>query len=220
MSVDGSVPTTVASAVLPSEKVTMISPPLPAPSTTWLLVRMWPCSSITTPDPSPEPPGPDTLSETTLGVTCSATAVTDWASGAGALPVTVRTVDTGWLSAARYPVTPPAAAPTSPAAAATASTSATPRIGLRSLPGVGAPLPGGAGGGPHGSVGAVAGGAPQPRGRVGCGGWFASGFGCQLGSGLGPYAGREGKVGVSVMAYRLGPRPESRLIRCSEPGEK
>src|SRR5919202_3760640 len=56
-SVDGSVPTTFALAVLPSENVTVIEV---APSTTCWLVTMWPSPSITKPEPSavdswPEP---------------------------------------------------------------------------------------------------------------------------------------------------------------------
>ena len=46
----GSVPTMVAGTLVPSENVTnswVVS------ATTWLLVTMWPCKSITKPEPSP-----------------------------------------------------------------------------------------------------------------------------------------------------------------------
>ena len=52
-SVVGAVPTTVASATVPSSNVTRIWPDEPAPETTWSLVRMWPSASSTTPVPRP-----------------------------------------------------------------------------------------------------------------------------------------------------------------------
>src|SRR6476620_6983706 len=48
----GAVPTTVAAASTPSANVTVI---LVAPSTTWLLVTMWPCASYTNPEPCATP---------------------------------------------------------------------------------------------------------------------------------------------------------------------
>ena len=52
-SVSGSVPTTVASAVVPSEKLTESRPPPSATSTTWLLVRISPSALRMMPEPEP-----------------------------------------------------------------------------------------------------------------------------------------------------------------------
>jgi hypothetical protein len=65
---------------LPSEKNTWTVPPFAAGATTWLFVRMWPSSRITTPEPVPwalRPPSePVTRSVTTLGVMAAAAAST------------------------------------------------------------------------------------------------------------------------------------------------
>ena len=79
-SVTGSVPTTVASAVVPSSKLTDSSPPSAATSTTWLLVRISPSSLRITPEPEPEPEDPVTLILTTEGSTTWATPSTESAA--------------------------------------------------------------------------------------------------------------------------------------------
>ena len=76
-SVTGSVPTMVASAVVPSSKLTESSPPSAATSTTWLLVRISPSSLRTTPEPDPDPAAPATLILTTDGSTVWATPSTE-----------------------------------------------------------------------------------------------------------------------------------------------
>ena len=58
-SVVGSVPTIVASNRRPSVSVTCTSPY--APATTWLLVTMWPSSSMMTPEPWAPPPLPSLI---------------------------------------------------------------------------------------------------------------------------------------------------------------
>ena len=59
----------LAVAVVPSLNVTCSWPPLAAPATTWLLVRIRPSALIMTPEPSPAWPLPLTSIETTLGST-------------------------------------------------------------------------------------------------------------------------------------------------------
>ena len=76
VSVSTSVPSTVASAVVPSLNETLSEPPSAATSTTWLLVRIWPSSVRMIPEPDPLPCAPDTLICTTDGSTLSATAST------------------------------------------------------------------------------------------------------------------------------------------------
>ena len=72
-SVNGSVPMTVAFAVVPSLKFTVIEPLSPAPATTWLLVRILPSLLSTMPDPEPAPELLDTFTFTTEGSTAWAT---------------------------------------------------------------------------------------------------------------------------------------------------
>ena len=67
----------------PSFSVTLIVAPAPAPVATWLLVRMWPWLSMTTPEPWPPVWPLVTVIDTTLGATALAVAVQ---SGADALP--------------------------------------------------------------------------------------------------------------------------------------
>src|SRR5664279_2420536 len=67
----------VASALVPSEKSTVILPVAVAASTTWLLVRMYPSCRITNPEPVPVPEGPSTLIVTTLGRTLDAMSAMD-----------------------------------------------------------------------------------------------------------------------------------------------
>ena len=62
----------------------MISPSEPAGRTTWLLVRMWPCSSRTKPVPVPCSPPPLTCRVTTLGRALAAIPAT--LSGARPVP--------------------------------------------------------------------------------------------------------------------------------------
>ena len=76
VSVSGSVPSTCASAWLPSLKVTRSVPPSPASSTTWLLVRIWPSELRMMPEPDPAPWAPLTSIFTTDGSTLAATAST------------------------------------------------------------------------------------------------------------------------------------------------
>ncbi len=86
----GSVPTTVAASSRPSWVVTRTSGDDTAPSRvmTWLLVRMWPSSSSTTPEPVPAPESERTEMVTTDGDALTAAAVTTVASP-GSLTVTV-----------------------------------------------------------------------------------------------------------------------------------
>src|SRR5665647_1629253 len=67
----------VASALVPSEKSTVILPFAVAASTTWLLVRMYPPCRITNPEPVPVPEEPSTLIVTTLGRTLDAMSAMD-----------------------------------------------------------------------------------------------------------------------------------------------
>src|SRR5664279_5135169 len=67
----------VASALVPSEKSTVILPVAVAASTTWLLVRMYPSCRITNPEPVPVPEEPSTLIVTTLGRTLDAMSAMD-----------------------------------------------------------------------------------------------------------------------------------------------
>src|ERR1700712_4981754 len=55
MSYDGLRPTRVAFTLRPPGKTTRIVDPSAAPATTWLLVMIRPCLSITNPDPVPRP---------------------------------------------------------------------------------------------------------------------------------------------------------------------
>ena len=75
-SVVAAVPTIVASATVPSSKVTRIWPDEPAPDTTWSLVRMWPSVSSTTPVPRPPPCPERTVMVTTDGSIFAAAAAT------------------------------------------------------------------------------------------------------------------------------------------------
>src|SRR5690606_30475567 len=59
------------------ENSTTTSPPSAAPATTWLLVRMYPSSRSTKPEPVATPSAPRTWSETTLGSTLAAMSATD-----------------------------------------------------------------------------------------------------------------------------------------------
>ena len=65
--------------------MTLIVAPVPAPVATWLLVRIWPWASRTTPEPWPWACALATVIDTTLGATALAVAVQ---SGAVALPWT------------------------------------------------------------------------------------------------------------------------------------
>ena len=158
-SVTGSVPTTVASADVPSLKVTEMLPSADEASpTTWLLVRISPSDDSTMPVPSPPPCAVRTWIDTTLGSTAAATASTE-PSAAGvsllaAVPVSeVPPVAAGdWAGSSRVLVSAaPAPPPTSPAASATAASRATPRRGRAlsaSCSGAGGGVPGGS---PEGS---------------------------------------------------------------------
>ena len=85
VSVSGSVPSTVASAVEPSLNATEMLPPSPAASTTWLLVRISPSELRMMPEPEPAPWAPATLIFTTDGSTSWATCSTE-PLAAGASP--------------------------------------------------------------------------------------------------------------------------------------
>ena len=76
VSVSGSVPSTVAVALVPSANETVISPPSPARDATWSLVRICPSAVRMMPDPEPSPWLPDTSSLTTDGSTAAATCST------------------------------------------------------------------------------------------------------------------------------------------------
>ena len=69
---------------------TWIEPPFAAAATTWLLVRMWPASSITNPEPVAfELSAPSTLSWTTLGSRVAATAETEPVRIFGSVPTPI-----------------------------------------------------------------------------------------------------------------------------------
>ena len=62
----------VALDCLPLLSTTVMSPPLAASATTWLLVTMWPWSSSTQPDPVPSLVPDLTSMVTTLGMALAA----------------------------------------------------------------------------------------------------------------------------------------------------
>src|SRR6478736_5737182 len=137
--------------------------PLPVASpTTWLLVRMWPLLSKTTPEPAPEPCWVVTSMLTTLGVTAAETADQ---SGAVALPCTTVgedpwfwfVVDVVEVAAVGVPWSASCVTAYVPPLATTAASSATPTVWPRRLSRLGA------------------GRLPSPRGGVG----GAGGVGCE-----------------------------------------
>src|SRR3954452_20023279 len=128
MSVTGSVPTTLARAVLPSLKFTVIVPPSPARETTWLLVRIVPSVRRMMPDPEPDPDWPETLILTTEGSTEAATFSTEPDGAAAALDartgpeaVTLLGVSLPCQASSRAAPPTPAAPPTRSAPASTAA---------------------------------------------------------------------------------------------------
>ena len=128
VSVSGSVPRISASALVPSEKSTLIVPPSPATSTTWLLVRIVPSSVRMMPEPDPDSPLPVTSILTTLGSTFWATDSTE--PSAGGVCVWLATVEVTGASARAEPagsswVASHTAAPPSPAPPPTRSEVAT-----------------------------------------------------------------------------------------------
>ena len=128
MSVTGSVPTTVALAVVPSLKFTVMLPLSPATEATWLLVRMLPSADRMMPEPEPEPDEPVTLILTTEGSTVAATFSTDPDGAAAALdaltgPDDVEVVTVSSPCRPSYSAAPPTPAdpPTRRAPASTAA---------------------------------------------------------------------------------------------------
>src|SRR5215207_1365377 len=126
VSVSGSVPTTLASACVPSLKDTSSSPLSPASSTTWLLVRICPSDDKMMPEPDPCPWGPATSILTTEGSTAWATCSTDPSPDAAAGVSTTGDVERGadaevrsascWVVHTAAPPTPAPAPTTSDAA--------------------------------------------------------------------------------------------------------
>ena len=128
VSVSGSVPRMVASAVVPSSKETDSVPPPAASSTTWLLVRIVPSAVRMIPDPDAAPCWPVTSIFTTLGSTFCATDSTEPSAAGARVWLATVAVDTwaAWaLLAGSVWVTSQKAAPPSPAPPPTSSDVAT-----------------------------------------------------------------------------------------------